>query len=631
MASSRRGRSLVVTAAVAFAAACSDPAVPTATGPGRPNVLVVCIDALRADRLGAYGASPSPSPALDALAKDSILFTNARSVASWTKPSVPSILTGLYPDEHGVLDNSGWHVDTLSPDKATLAAMLRENGWRTGAFVENDQLLRRLSGLDSGFSTYLDGAGRPPEIADRFLNWIGRDTGAPWFAYLHFLDPHLPYTPDDFLIDDDEAQRLRTRIALWDMRGEFWWLLRERVNSGAMRLDEQAVADLDRLYRLEIREVDGVLGRLLGALDRDGLLERTLVIVTADHGEGFFERGRIDHGYGPYRELLHVPLLVRLPGRAHGGTRSDVLAQNVDVAATVLDVLDLPAPPSWSSRSLVAAAQDPATMRRLALSQERHGHSTQLAATDGRFTYVRSETTPDLRHSTVAAPRSAAPGVRVRVRGLFDGERFVSGYVKRATQGDPDLEVAGPVEQVDAAARTVRVLGRTVVVGDGVDDGDDGLATIPELRPGKHVRVHGEPGDGVLRPTKIELAGHGPVEVEGVIRGVSAAGADLVIDVGGVAVCVSAKSRWSGFPDAPVDLVEASSDAAAAVVIEELFDRESDPAELRDVAASQPAELARLRGLAEQARAALGPAAPSLRSDLDDDTRERLRALGYVE
>lgn len=621
-------------AALAMLSGCNRQAALPAAAGNRPNALVVCIDALRADRLGLYGASPSPSPALDALARDSIVFTDATSVASWTKPSVPSILTGLYPDEHGVFDNAHSQVDSLSPNQPTLATLIEERGWRTAAFVENEQLLRRLSGLDRGFSVYVDEAGRPPEIADRFLNWSGHDPTRPWFAYLHFLDPHFPYAPDDFLFDEDEDARLRLRLAQWDFRGEFWWLLRDRVNTHAMSLDEEALDDLDRLYRLEISEVDAVVGRMLAALALDGTLDRTLVVVTADHGEGFLERGRIDHGYGPYRELLHVPLIVRLPGRAHAGARSDVLAQNLDVAATVLDVLGLPAPPAWSSRSLVAAIESPSTMRTLALAQERHGHSLQVAARDARFTYVRSELTPEAGRRHASFPASAVPGTRVRAHGIFDGKRFVAGSIKRLAPGDPDIEMEGPIESIDADARSVRLFGIPVIVGDGVSDGERGLVTLADLAVARHVRVHGAVEDGRFEPTKIELVDRGPIEIEGVVRGVAATAGDDgdgAIDLGGIEFLVDPKVRWSDFPDKPAGRHARPAAPASPRIVEELYDRRADPAELTNVATTRQEELTRLRGLGEAARGALRPRGDSGSAPLDHDARERLRALGYVE
>ena len=616
-------------AVLALACGCGGRDVSAAA---RPNVLVVCIDALRADRLGAYGASPSPSPSLDALAGEGLTFTNATSVASWTKPSVPSILTGLYPDEHGVFDNSRTEVDRLADGHATLAQMLAQHGWRTGAFVENDQLARHLSGLDRGFSLYMEEAGEPPEISDRFLNWAALDAATPWFAYLHFFDPHFPYAPDDFLFAADEAARLGARTAHWDLRGEFWWLMRERVNRGAMRLDADAIADLDRLYRLEIAEVDAVVGRMLGALDRAGVLDRTLVLVTADHGEGFLERGRMDHGYGPYRELLHIPLLVRLPGREKAAARSDVLAQNVDVAATVLDVLDLPAPRDWSSRSLVAAVADPATARPAALAQERHGHSSSFSVRNARYSYVRSETTPAKPRRRALVPPSMAAGLRVRAQGVFDGTLLVAGSVKAVAPGDPDIEVEGPVERVDETSRSIRVLGVELAVGDGLSDGAGNVVAFPSLARGRHVRVHGAMDGGVFRAAKVQLVEKGPIEIEGVVRRVEPReNGDAAVDVGGVAFLVDPEVRWSDFADEPRQPSDEKREIGTPEVVEELFDRIDDPAELRDIAAAAPAELARLRAVAGEWRAGLRTMPQAERADLDDETRERLRSMGYVE
>lgn len=613
----------------------------------RPNVLVVCIDALRADRLGLHGASPSPSPVLDALARDSVVFENATSVASWTKPSVPSILTGLYPQEHGVLDNSSKQVDTLPADTVTLARTLRDSGYRTGAFVENDQLLGRLSGLDNGFSVYLDEAGRPPEIVDRFLTWTQQESGAPWFAYLHFLDPHFPYTPDEFTFAGDEAARLRVRIQHWDLRSEYWWMLRRRVNEGSMRLDDDAVADLDRLYRLEIQAVDASIGRMLNQLQTERVLDRTMVIVTADHGEGFLERGLLDHGYGPYQELLHVPLVVRMPGGESGGTQSSVLAQNVDIAATVLARVGLPVPTTWTSVSLLPALRGSREeARAVALAQEEHGRWKLLAARDQRYSYVRSEEAAKPPRPHAVVPASATAGTRIRVRGIYDDSRLVAGYVKWLEPRDPDTEILGPVDGIDVAARTIRLLGVTVMIGDGVpvsigdgvpggsDDSNDAMVTMATVRPGELLRAHGSLRDGLFAATKIDRVEKQSIEIEGIVRSIEVlADGDARIDLGDVVVLVDPRARWSEFPGKqppPTVPVAARKDTG---VTEQLFDRRVDPGERHDIAAVNPPELARMRDLAERATSSLqaGKGGEPQGATLDDETRERLRAMGYVE
>lgn len=631
---------------VEFAALAFGFAVAMLLGCGRdsaarhPNVLVICIDALRADHLGVYGATPSPSPSLDAFTKSAVVFENATSVASWTKPSVPSLLTGLYPEEHGVYDNSGKHVDTLASGAVPLASILAAGGYRTAAFVENDQLVKRFSGLDRGFSLYFDGAGHPAQIVDRFLSWVGHDDAKPWFAYLHFLDPHFPYTPDDFTMGPDEAGRLKTRAWHWDLRGVAWGMMRDRVNAGTLALDAAALADLERLYSLEIHAVDAVVGRLLTLLEADGLLDRTMVIVTADHGEGFLEHGRLDHGYGPYQELLHVPLVIRLPGGERGGTRVAALAQNVDIAPTVLDRVGLATPTGWSSVSLMPTLTANAKeVRSTALALEQHGQWHLLGLRDRRFSYVRSEGGTREVAAPPVLPAACAPGTRVRLQGIFQVSGFVAGAVKHLAPGDLDTELQGPVEAIDRRASTIRVLGVTAHVPDGLRsedaNGEHTALVFDNLKAGDLVRLHGGLLGGLFEPTKVETAPLGSIEVEGVVKRIDrSSGRTVMLDLGDLVVEVDARARWRDFPvTEALPEPQPAPPAEAIAKSEQLFDRGADPREQHDIAAEQPIELARLRTLADEALAALKPPAPEneRRAVLDDDARERLRALGYVE
>jgi arylsulfatase A-like enzyme len=596
----------------------------------RPNILVVCIDALRADRLGAYGGDPGTSPSLDALARDAVVFTNATSVSSWTKSAVPSILTGLYPAEHGVFDNSGDHSDVLAADTPTLAGMFAANGYGTAAFVENDQLLREVSGLDPGFSLYFDEAGTPAELAARFLAWS--ESRKPWFSYLHFLDPHFPYVPDAFTFEPHEAPRLLVRMAHWDLRGDLWWMLRERVNEGSTTIDASALADLERLYHLEIRSVDAIIGRMLAELDRRRELEETLVVVTADHGEGFLERGRIDHGYGPFRELVHVPLLIRFPRREHAGRRVDGLVQNLDIAATVLDRAGISPPARFSSTSLLPVLLDGGRDARTAvLTQERHGSQVAMSARDARFTYIREERTAVEQPRRPSSPPSRVVGSRIRASGIFDETRLVAGSLRLLASGDPDVEVQGPIEHLDEAGGSAKVLGLPVVLGDEVGESTGGL------RVGQLVRLHGELRNDAFIARKVERIANDSIEIEGVVRGIRAVGnGDTEIDLGGVQLLADRRAQWRDFPDDATRGTESPSREvapAAAPVIERLYDRVADPGETRNIAAEQPAELARMQELLRSLTEPLHGrgTASSGRATLSHETRERLRALGYVE
>lgn len=600
-------------------------------------MLLICIDALRADRLGVYGASPSPSPSLDAFARDAVVFDNATSVASWTKPSVPSLLSGLYPREHGVFDNSGGRADVLAAAVVPLAETLQRSGWQTAAFVENDQLERGMSGLDRGFDLYFDKAGRAPEIVDRFLSWSGMQQKRPWFAYLHILDPHFPYAPDDFTFEDTDASRLRMRVVQWDFRGDQWWLLRERVNEGSMQLEEEARRDLDLLYRLEIAAVDAAVGRMFRLLGEGGLLDRTLVFVTADHGEGFLEHGRIDHGYGPYQELLHVPLLMRMPRAAHAGTRTSALVQNVDIAPTVLAALGIAPSQRVSSVSLLPLADGTQReVRSHAVAEERHGHWSLVGIRDRDYSYVRSQGAVIEDRTRFKMPASAAPGTRLRARGIFDGSRFIAGTVRRLEPGDTDTEIQGPLEAFDPVSRTARLLGHEVFFAEETaakHRGDAAALSVASLQSGQTVRVHGTRRDTVFVPTRTEDARDKPIEIEGVIRAVEIRrNGDLRIDLGDTSVVVDPAATWNDFSGLE-ESVDSADAPANDVVVEKVFDRRVDPAEQHDISRSRPAELVRMRAMADRALESLRPASSQDvgSTPLDESSRQRLRALGYVE
>ena len=297
---------------------------------GGANVLLVTIDTLRADRLGAYGGPPTA--AIDALSARGVRFARAYAHAPMTLPSHVSILTGLLPPVHGVRNNGTFRLD---PSVLTLASLLRAAGYRTGAFVGAFVLDRRF-GLDQGFDVYDDlyresrnradfrfDERRAPEVLQPAADWIlsGRaraearvgqrpaDQTMPWFAWVHLFDPHAPY----------DAPEART-------------------------------ADL---YDNEIAFTDAALGAFLSRLRGAGGLDRTLIALTADHGEGLGDHGEATHGLFAYDTTLRVPLVIAGPGIAPR-VGSD-LAAHVDLLPTVLDLLGLDAPDGLPGISLRGA------------------------------------------------------------------------------------------------------------------------------------------------------------------------------------------------------------------------------------------------------------------------------------
>lgn len=299
-----------------------------------PNVLLVVIDTLRADGLGSYGAERDTSPALDALAAGAVRFDRAYATAPWTQPSVASMFTGLPPHAHG-LERPG----RLPEAARTLAERLRGAGYATAAVVSHG-LLGRRTGFDQGFDDFDDSDARrstPGETtrAVTFSATARLDAlaakDAPFFLLVHYFDPHYEYLRhDDVAFAGARAGRLDGTQTIRELRE-----LRHD-------LDDEERAFLRAVYDEEIRHTDAGVGRLLAHLQRLGRFDDTLILVTADHGEEFLERGWIGHTRTLYDELLRVPLIIRPPGGEGGGHVVDEPVSLASVTATVTDYAGLP-------------------------------------------------------------------------------------------------------------------------------------------------------------------------------------------------------------------------------------------------------------------------------------------------
>jgi arylsulfatase A-like enzyme len=347
------------------------PRLPDGVPAGHPNVLLYVIDTLRADHLGAYGYARPTSPRIDQLARAGIRFTCAVAQSSWTLPSIASILTGRTPAGHGAVGPE----TAIGDDVPTLPEMLRDAGYVTAGFVTN-YLGSGVFGLDRGFGTYRfyreEGERRPSvylgsdALARRVLRWLAHGPREPFFLYVHATDPHFPYRPPPRyarpFLSAAAARRLPSLIE--DVRP----LHNGRDEWGARPVSLSA-PDVDVLrdaYDGDVRMADAQFGRTVDALAARGLLDRTLVVLTSDHGEEFLEHGGVAHGQTLYAESLHVPLVVRLPG-ARDGASSEALAQHVDIVPTILDVAGVAPPPGLAGVSLLGAPK-PAAEAYAALS-----------------------------------------------------------------------------------------------------------------------------------------------------------------------------------------------------------------------------------------------------------------------
>lgn len=340
--------------------------------PARPNVLLITIDTWRADRLSCAGFPRAVTPNLDRLAAEGLRFTHVSAPRAKTTPALASLLTGLYPHDHGARDL----LMPLSPAHPLLAERLRDAGWRTGAIVGNFVLRDDFSGLARGFDSWTedlpDVLGVPPEnvpqrtarsLTDGALAALGlaapaAEAGprsafarpdAPWFLWLHYMDPHGVYEapPEHRVFERAEPEWIPPAPAPRPDGANRRWIAEYNVPADARsadgRIDAARVRDR---YDAEVHYADAEIGRLLDALRAAGQLERTIVVVTADHGESLGEQDYwFEHGRNVSEATVRVPLLVRWPAQIAGGPGTGVRDQDTslcDIAPTLLDFLGLP-------------------------------------------------------------------------------------------------------------------------------------------------------------------------------------------------------------------------------------------------------------------------------------------------
>jgi len=289
----------------------------------QPNVVVITIDTLRADHLGCYGYKQIRTPNIDALAAESARFERAYTPVPVTLPAHTAIFTGTYPTLSGMHDFSG---NKLNPTQPTLASVLKQQGYVTGAVIGSAVLDSRF-GLNQGFDFYydhfdfsrlqesnLEEMERPGNVvADVALDWLGKNRGSKFFLWMHLYDPHYPYRPP-------------------------------------APYSEQYK---DRLYDGEIAFADAQVGRLIAYLKAKDLYRNTLIVLTGDHGESLGEHGEKTHGLFIYNATLHVPVIVHLPGASAAKVIPELVSLT-DLMPTVLQALKIEAPSQVQGRSLLA-------------------------------------------------------------------------------------------------------------------------------------------------------------------------------------------------------------------------------------------------------------------------------------
>ena len=309
------------------------PRLPLPKGATGRSVLLISLDTLRGDRVGARRDGRPLTPSLDALAQRGALFEQATSAAPWTLPAHASLFTGRLPYSHGARTEH----QAMRPDLATLAERFRTAGYRTAGFTGGGYVASYF-GFDQGFEIYEDHdetrEGGPGPIFQAALAWIERLGKAPFFAFVHTYEVHYPYTHADFVDAGSRAALGPLGVRELDAihRGE-------RVLTPAEREVVKA------LYDGDVVSADRQVGALLEALARHGILDSLVVVVTSDHGEDLWdhdERWSPGHGHSLYEELLRVPMIVSAPGLVREGERIRTPVSLVDLAPTLLDLVGLP-------------------------------------------------------------------------------------------------------------------------------------------------------------------------------------------------------------------------------------------------------------------------------------------------
>lgn len=427
---------------------------------GKPNVVLIVVDTMRADRLGCYGYAKNSSPMLDAMAAEGIVFKTTVAQASWTRPSIATILTGLYPSTHQAISK----VSMLPDDVFTLAEAFRRGGYYTAGLADNINIAP-MFGFGQGFCeyhyytpTYFFGASESASkltlydmlrlVRERFVSkkkhvdhyyrdarfmterateWLKKTSHRPFFLFLHYMDPHDPYFTHPY------------------------------TGAGYARVSMpnpplEMAPTLSAVYDGEITFWDKSFGDLLAAMRARGLMDNSIIVVTADHGEEFAEHGGWWHGATLYDEGIHVPLVMRMPQAAFAGTVVEEQVRLIDIAPTLLARCGLPVPQTMQGVPL-------------AFEDERFtGVDQAFAEEDFEGNLLSAVRTPDwkLIRANEGNRRGLAP------LELYHLPTDPREHLSRVTQ-DPDIVrgLQAAIDDIAHAALKAAVKGQTHELDDG--------------------------------------------------------------------------------------------------------------------------------------------------------------------
>jgi choline-sulfatase len=457
---------------------------------GRPSVLLVSIDTLRADHVGSYGYPAAATPVIDALAARGLRFEQAETVTPLTLPAHASLLSGTFPASHGVRDNGSFYV---GDEVTTLAEVLKAHGYRTGGFV-GAYVLDHRWGIAQGFDHYyddfdlsrfemaagIDAAQRPGrEVVDHALAWLAGDGDQPFFAWVHLYDPHSPYVP---------PEPYRSRFP----------------------------ATLEGAYDGEIAATDAQVGRLIDFLTSSRRLANTVIVVVGDHGESLGEHGEQQHGFFVYDASVRIPLIVagpRVPTRAVPDQ-----VRIVDVMPTILELAGVKAPSAVQGVSLMPLGrgerQDLLGYSETWYPRYHYGWSELTAVRDGRYKFIAAprrelydtKTDPGELHDVAASnPRVAA----ALERALADmtAKLTVAATPQKPRPVEPDVE-----EKLRSLGYVAGTVSRATLADRLRGDPKDKIGLYNLLKRAAQDSVAGQLDEGIAKVQTVLAADHEVIE-----------------------------------------------------------------------------------------------------------------------
>ncbi len=449
---------LVLFLVAASAALAVFAGAPARAATAKPNVLIVLMDALRADVLGPYGYKKRPTtPNLDRFASRSVVWEYTQSQNAWTVPTVASLFSGVDPQAHKTLRGPETkEANTLSPDHQTVAEQFKGAGYNTAAFVKST-VLGASQGFSQGFDNYQVVGGTDQawghsarQLNDAFIPWLTaqKSSTKPFFAYLHFMDVHSPYkAPEPWY------SKYKTGPSkLSGAHVEIDKMIKDGVKPTA--------DDIERLYALydaEMEYFDTEFGRLMGELVASGLDQNTIVVFTADHGEAFYEHQQWFHG-NLYQENIRIPAIVKAPGVPAGRLKG--YTQQVDIAPTLTDLAGVPRGAHWMGRSQAATMRTGTADSGDGVYSEWAEHRAFIEAGTGLKLIINDgpvklyDTKADPKETTNLASSRAADVARIRARldaryalGKKVGEKFSTSAPQQYTDEQLEqLRILGYIE-----------------------------------------------------------------------------------------------------------------------------------------------------------------------------------------